>query len=187
MGADKATLPLEGMPMAHRVRRALFDGGAGSVVLVGSGGTEEGAVPDRWPGEGPLAGIAAAVEHGAEVPGIEVVVVAACDQPDLSGALVADLAHALVSGPAEARACAVRTPDGRLQPFPSAWRTGAAAALVELVEAGERRADAAFGIGPVIEVAAPADLLADLDTPDDLRRWTARHQDGPSAPPVPGA
>jgi molybdopterin-guanine dinucleotide biosynthesis protein A len=187
MGADKATLLLDGMPMAHRVRRALFDGGAGAVVLVGGRIDEEGTVPDRWPGEGPLAGLATAVAYGAATEGVEVVVVAACDQPDLPAVVVAELAHALLSGPAEAVACVARTADGRLQPFPSAWRTSAAAALTALVEEGGRRADAAFTAGPLIEVAAPTELIADLDTPADVRRWNQRRRDGADGPPMYGA
>lgn len=175
MGAAKASLLLDGTPMAHRVQRALFDGGTGSVVLIGAADGEEGAVADRWPGEGPLAGLATAVAHGAAQEGIEVVVVAACDQPDLAPALIAELAHALLAGPETAVVCAVRSADGRRHPFPSAWRTVAADALVGLVEAGERRAEAGFAAGPVIEVEAPAELLADLDTPEDVQRWNERH------------
>lgn len=190
MGTDKASMPLAGTPLAHRVRRALFDGGVGAVVLIGgeaeagTGIGEEGVVADRWPGEGPLAGLATAVAHGAATEGIEVVVVAACDQPDLPPQLVAELAHALVSGPATAVAALVRTADGRRHPFPSAWRTTCAEDLVSLVEDGHRRADASFGLGPVIEIAAPEEVLADLDTPADVDRWNARHHGG--APEVPG-
>ncbi|MGN6693656.1 MAG: molybdenum cofactor guanylyltransferase, partial [Aquihabitans sp.] len=156
------------------VRRALFDGGVGAVVLGGGDADDEGAVPDRWPGEGPLAGLATAVAAGAASEGVAIVVVAACDQPDLPAELVADLVHALAAGPAEAAASAVRSPDGRLHPFPSAWRTSVAGDLGRRVEAGERRADAAFALGHVIEVAGDPGLLHDLDTPDDVRRWLDR-------------
>lgn len=176
MGEDKAVLALDGMPMVHRVQRALFDGGAGAVVLVGAADGEEGAVPDRWPGEGPLGGLATAVAHGAATEGVTIVVVAACDQPDLPADLIASLAHALACGPADAVGAAVRTPDGRRHPFPSAWRTSAATALTDLVEAGERRAGAALAVGPVIEVDAAPEPLVDLDTPDDVRRWLDRRQ-----------
>jgi molybdopterin-guanine dinucleotide biosynthesis protein A len=190
MGTDKASLLLAGTPLSHRVRRALFDGGVGAVVLIGGDGEtgtgldEEGVVADRWPGEGPLAGLATAVAHGAAIDGVEVVVVAACDQPDLPPPLVAELAHVLLAGPHGAAGVVVRTPDGRRHPFPSAWRTRAAGALVGLVEDGQRRADAALSVGPIIEIAAPEEVIADLDTPADVDRWNARHQ-GPD-PEVPG-
>lgn len=176
MGEDKATLALDGEPMAHRVRRALFDGGAGAVVLIGADPADDGAVADRWPGEGPLGGLATAVAEAAGLDGIEVVVVAACDQPDLTGAVIADLVQALHGAPPEVVACAVAEPDGRRHPFPSAWRTTAAPSLVALVERGKRRADAAFSVGSVADVDAPVAALEDLDTPDDVRRWTERHR-----------
>lgn len=173
MGADKATLALEGTPMVHRVTRALFDAGAGSVVLVGGDPDDEGAIADRWPGEGPLAAMATAVSHGASIVGVEVVVVAACDQPDLTAELIASLIAALHGAPDEVVASAVRTADGRRHPFPSAWRTSTGRTLVAQVDAGDRRADAAFSAGPVVEVGAPEAVVTDLDTPADVAAWLA--------------
>lgn len=183
MGRDKADLPLDGTPMAHRVQRALFDGGVGGVVLVGGDQDAEGAIEDGWPGEGPLGGLATAVRHAAAVDDVAIVVVAACDQPDIPAALVASLVHALAAGPAEAVASAVRTADGRRHPFPSAWRTSCDADLTALLVAGERRAAAAFGVGPVIDIDGSDEAVADLDTPDDVRRWSARHRDVTGEPP----
>ena len=183
MGEPKADLSLDGTPMAHRVRHALFDGGVGAVVLIGAPEDQAGSVADRWPGEGPLGGLATAVAHAAGLEGVEAVVVAACDQPDLTGALVAALLGALAGAPAEAVGAAVRTADGRRHPFPSAWRATAGPALAALVDAGSRRADAAFSIGPIVDIEAAEAALADLDTPDDVRRWTQRHRgDGGAIP-----
>lgn len=189
MGTDKARLALDGTPMAHLVERALFDGGAGTVVLVGGGADSngnddrDGAVADRWPGEGPLGGLATAVLHGAGTDGIEIVVVAACDQPDLSAELIASLSTSLHGAPPQVVGSAVRTPDGRRHPFPSAWRTRAGEALAALVEAGERRADAGFGLGPIVEVIAPAETVDDLDTPAEVERWTSRRHEAEHEPP----
>jgi molybdopterin-guanine dinucleotide biosynthesis protein A len=188
MGQDKRTLTLRGTPLAHRVRRVLFDAGVGSVVLVGAADGEEGTIPDGWPGEGPLGGLATAMLHGAAIEGVEVVVVAACDQPDLTPELLAALVRA-VHGAADGTQGAVgtdaavgavaRTSDGRRHPFPSAWRVGAAEPLRALVEAGERRADAAFGLGPVVEVPATEAAVVDLDTPADVEAWLRERGDGP--------
>jgi molybdopterin-guanine dinucleotide biosynthesis protein A len=177
MGADKATLTLQGTPMAHLVMRALFDAGVGAVVLVGED------IPDRWPGEGPLGGLATAVLHGAATDGVEIVVVAACDQPDLAPELLAALVASLHAAPDDAVASAVRTADGRLHPFPSAWRSSASEALAALVDAGERRADAAFTCGPIIELPAAPESVADLDTPADVARWIARRGRANPEPP----
>ncbi|WP_421120021.1 molybdenum cofactor guanylyltransferase [Aquihabitans daechungensis] len=173
MGQDKGALALEGTPMAHRVRRVLFDAGVGSVVFVGGPASDEGAIPDRWPGEGPLAGLATAVLHGAAVDGVEIVVVAACDQPDLTTEVLASLVQALHASPHEVVGSVARTSDGRRHPFPSAWRCAAGERLRSLVEAGQRRADAALEAGPVVEVPAPEAALEDLDTPADVAAWVA--------------
>jgi molybdopterin-guanine dinucleotide biosynthesis protein A len=174
MGRDKPSLLLDGTPMVHLVRHALFDAGCGEVIVVGGAGDDEGTVADRWPGEGPLGGLATAVGQAADVEGVEIVVVAACDQPDLTARLLAELIHGLATAPPEVVASAPRTADGRVHPFPSAWRTGVGSALSALVDGGERRAGAALGIGPVVEVPAAPEALVDLDTPADLAAWRER-------------
>jgi molybdopterin-guanine dinucleotide biosynthesis protein A len=179
MGQDKGGLALEGTPMAHRVRRALFDAGVGSVVLVGRAEGEEGTIPDRWPGEGPLGGLATAVLHGAAIEGVEVVVVAACDQPDLTPEILAALVRAVHAAPANVVGAIARTPDGRRHPFPSAWRVGTGDALQGALDAGQRRADAAFDLGAVVEVPVAAAVIDDLDTPDDVETWRRERGDGP--------
>ena len=171
MGQDKHALLLDGTPMEHRVHRALFDAGVGSVVRVGGPAEEEGTIEDRWPGDGPLGGLATAVLHGAAVDGVEVVLVAACDQPDLTPALLAALVGALHAAPPDVMGAIAHTSDGRRHPFPSAWRVAAADRLHALVESGARRADAAFGVGPIAEVPVAAAALVDLDTPADVAAW----------------
>lgn len=165
MGTDKAALVIDGRPMAHRVSDALIAAGAVEVIRVG-------ATLDRWPGAGPLGGLASAVAHVADDGrGPAVVVVAACDQPDLDAVVLRRLVAALDSVDQTASVAVAVTPDGRRHPFPSAWRTDAAAQLVALVEGGARRADAAFTLGDVVQVAADPASLRDLDTPDDVARW----------------
>ncbi len=182
MGEDKGALTLDGTPMAHCVRRVLFDAGVGAVVLVGGRPDEEGTIPDRWPGEGPLGGLATAVLHGAALGAVEIVVVAACDQPDLTDEVLASLIQALHEAPKEVVGAIAVTSDGRHHPFPSAWRVEAGPRLRALVDAGERRADAAFGAGPVVEVPAAEAALADLDTPAAVAAWLATRRLGPAAP-----
>ena len=67
MGRDKATLVLDGRPLAVRVADELAAAGALRVEAVG--GDAEALVraglvhrPDRWPGEGPLGGIVTSLE-----------------------------------------------------------------------------------------------------------------------------
>lgn len=159
--------------MAARVAGALAAGGAERVALVGGPPRWAHALglshaPDRWPGEGPLGGLTTAV---LDVPGTDpattVVVVAACDQPWLDGDVVAELVAALVARP-DAVAAVTVGPDGRRAPFPAAWRRGAGVGLAALVGSGRRRADDAFGLGPVVAVAVAPLTVADVDRPEDL-------------------
>lgn len=158
-----------------------------------------GSRDDLWKGIGPLGGLATAVVE-ARPPGVRtdssspptsvqafiaeraaddvIIVVAACDQPDLTADVVGALVRALLGAEGGVLASAVRTADGRRHPFPTAWRAAAGPVLAELIESGARRADAGFGAGRVIEVEAPADPLADLDTPDDVCRWRDRRDGG---------
>lgn len=175
MGADKARLEVDWAPMSRRVADALRAGGATSVVLVG-GDPDLAALtglavqPDRWPGEGPLAGIASALLRLGEGDPGAVVLVAACDQPDLAPELVVRLVDALVAAGGATGVAVPRTADGRRQPFPAAWRATVAPIVAGLVAEGERRADAAFDAVGVVEVPARASELADLDAPEDLAR-----------------
>ncbi len=192
MGTDKALVAVDGVPMARRVADALLAGGASAVVLVGGDPSWSETlglvvVPDRWPGEGPLGGIAGALldvpaaagtapvdpagdPEGRQPTGEVIVVIAPCDVPWLDAATVAALVRALVDRPTAVVATAVDG-DGRRLPFPAAWRAGAGAAVAELVAEGERRADAGFtraGEGGVIDVAVDACRVRDVDGPGDL-------------------
>src|SRR6476659_4382687 len=80
MGRDKALLPVAGVPMAVRVAYALRAAGADDVACVG-GDVERLraehllALPDEWPGEGPVAGLLTGLARARH----DVVVVTACD------------------------------------------------------------------------------------------------------------
>jgi molybdopterin-guanine dinucleotide biosynthesis protein A len=180
-GGPKAGVEVEGRAMAGRVADALAGAGASPVVLVGGDPAVAdrlglASVADRWPGEGPLAATATALAWAAATHGPDaVVVVAPCDLPRLDAASVRRLVDAL--GVGGATVAVGRTPDGRRQPLPAAWRAAAADGVVQAVEGGHRRADAlldALGArtvdlpsGPLVDVDTPADLatLPDLDPP----------------------
>jgi molybdopterin-guanine dinucleotide biosynthesis protein A len=187
MGTPKALLPLDDTAMARRVVDALLAGGASRVAAAGGEPSMAAALgighrADRWPGEGPLGGLTSAVlgEGGDDV----IVVVAACDQPDLTGELVRRLVEALEGSGPEVLVAAVVTSDGRRHPFPSAWRAAAGPVLEALMGTGARRADAGFDAAGVVDVPADPAILIDLDTPDDVRRWARAH--GSPPPGFPG-
>ena len=191
MGEPKALVYLDGRPLAARVAGALTAAGVSRVVLVGgepawSDRLGLAHVPDRWPGEGPLGGLATAVldapltPHGSDA----IVVVAACDQPWLDAAGLSALVAALVGHP-QAGAAAPRTPDGRVHPLPSAWRTNTGKRLTTLMAGGARRADAGFGLVTLVEVPFDQLSLADADTPGDLAGPSS--VTGPSLPRTTGS
>src|SRR5688572_23504876 len=71
MGQDKALLEIDGEPMARRAGRVLAEAGATRVVAVGGDARALRAigmevVADPRQGDGPLAGIAAALHAAAE-------------------------------------------------------------------------------------------------------------------------
>ncbi len=152
-------------------------------------------LPDRWPGQGPLGGIATAVFDGpaaiaeprpqSAVGAPTVVVVVACDQPLLTATALRSLVQALVlAADGDARAGSSRPViavacggDGRLQPFPSVWPVHLGGALVAAFESGERRADAGFALAERVCVPLDDDILVDVDTPADLERLTRIDRD----------
>ncbi len=173
MGRDKALLPYRGTPLAARVAHALVLAGADPVVAVG--GDLDGlraagltAVDDPRQGEGPLAGIAAALRWVGDA---DIVVVLACDLPAASPIAVRAVADALAADPGALVAVPVAA--GRIQPLHGAWRRGALPAVEAALAAGDgavRFVLEALGARTVAGLDAswfananhPADLAPDL-------------------------
>lgn len=91
MGVDKAFVEVDGVPMVRRVGDALVAGGCSSVVCQGGDGDRLTAagltvLADDGEHQGPVAAVATARRR---LPGL--LVVAACDLPDLTGDTVAAL------------------------------------------------------------------------------------------------
>lgn len=178
MGRDKALVEVDGVPLARRVADALVAGGCSRVLAIGGDAAALGAlglepVADRWPGEGPLGGLATAMAGAVDVAGEgAVLVLAPCDLVTPSPAAITALAEAL-EGTGRAAHPVV---DGRAQWLPSAWRVGAAlsAEVAALVDDGARRLDAVAGVAGVAAVGAaravvlPVEAVADADTPAEL-------------------
>ncbi|HWH34341.1 MAG TPA: molybdenum cofactor guanylyltransferase [Acidimicrobiales bacterium] len=187
MGRDKALLALAGEPMALRVARALRAAGAAEVFAVGGdidalAARGLVAVADERPGEGPLAGLLAALDHARH----PVVAVLACDLVSPDPAAVAAVVVALETDPA--LAWAVPVLDGRRQLVHGAWRRSARPVLGAAFERGERslhRAVAGLAGTEVAGIGAAA--LADADTPAQLPPSALQPprsggQAGPAAP-----
>jgi molybdopterin-guanine dinucleotide biosynthesis protein A len=168
MGRDKATMLVDGVPMAVRVANALAAGGCQQVVAIGGDRqrlVDAGlvVVADRFPGEGPLGGIVTALATAPEETGI--VFVASCDLPRLTGAAVHLVLDALLDDDTAEVAFAVGHRD---QPLCSAWRPVALPALEHLFATGERRARAALDSLSIVRVPVPMEVLANVNTIADL-------------------
>jgi molybdopterin-guanine dinucleotide biosynthesis protein A len=178
MGFDKAALLVEGVPNAVRLAALLVEVAA-PVVEVGPGRSGLPAVREEPPGSGPLAAVGAGVAWLGRAGYRGAALAVACDLPFLdAGAL-----RALASWPGEGSA--VPFAGGYPQPLCARWSARDLAAATQLVEAGERSMRALLarpGVVLVDEGRWPAGLsarvLADVDTPEDLRRL------GLGAPPA---
>jgi len=171
-GAPKADVRVAGERLADRTARILAEV-AVPVLEVGPGHSTLDAVLEDPPGAGPLAavvaGAAALADRGMTDSGVLVVAV---DLPFLDGTFLRWLAAA---PPADA---VVPRVDGRAQPLCARYSSAALARAAGLVAAGERsmrvlldglavRWLEADEWGPVTQAAC----FADVDTPDDARRF----------------
>ena len=124
-------------------------------------------VPDRYPGEGPLGGLASAL---ASVPAGTLLVLAPCDLLDPDPTAASSLLAALSGAPAQVDAV-VPVIAGRDEWVLSAWRVGPTLvdAVTGLLAGGARRLDAVDAVVTAIRAHdVPAAAVADADRPEDL-------------------
>jgi molybdopterin-guanine dinucleotide biosynthesis protein A len=152
MGQDKAVLLVNGAPMAVTVAGVLEASGATRVVAVGGDAVALRAlgldvVPDPRQGDGPLAGISAALHAGA---GFDAVAVLACDLIDASPAGVRQVVDALDAVPGAD--VAVPVVGGQREPLHAVWRPAAVTVVDRALDAGERAVHAVFDRLTTVEV-----------------------------------
>ena len=174
MGRDKALLEVDGQRLVDRAA-ALLAAVADPVVEVGPGWSGLPAVREDPPGSGPLAAVSAGAVALRRMGHDGAVIVLAVDMPRVSAELLRLLATR--DGPATA----VPRAGGHPQPLCARYGPDALAAVDRLLAGGGRslRAlleamDARGEVGWVQPEewarVAEASALADVDTPDDLRR-----------------
>ncbi|MDQ1474203.1 MAG: molybdenum cofactor guanylyltransferase [Bryobacterales bacterium] len=171
MGRDKALLDIEGTPLALRVA-AQIGKVCGSVSLVGDpikyGHLTLPVVPDAFPGEGPLAGIEAALRSTTA----DFNLVVACDMPELNGSMLEAL-FAVLERETQAECALPEYEDGRTEPLCAVYHRRCHPAILNALEAGVRRVKDVLQTLELtyIPVAASAPF-ANLNTPEDLRKYT---------------
>jgi molybdopterin-guanine dinucleotide biosynthesis protein A len=171
MGVDKATILVEGERLVDRAARLLGEV-CRPAVEVGRGYTELEPAAEEMPGSGPLAALAAGGaalrQRGHDGPAI----VLATDLPRLTARFLRFLASFPGDG------SVVPFVAGDPQPVCARYSAAALRLAAEAVEEGERSIRAFLPRVPDLQWAGPrmwgdvADdgVLADVDTPEDLRR-----------------
>ncbi|HEV2811247.1 MAG TPA: molybdenum cofactor guanylyltransferase [Acidimicrobiales bacterium] len=169
MGRDKALVEVGGRALAVGVARVLRDAGADKVFAVGGAidaladlGLH--AVPDEFPGEGPLGGLLTALSHASS----PLVAVLACDLPAAAPSAVRLVVAALDADPD--LACAIPMVQGHSQPLHGAWRRSSRPEIQAMFDRGERAMHRAIAglAGIAVHGVDPA-AVADVDTPADMR------------------
>jgi molybdopterin-guanine dinucleotide biosynthesis protein A len=166
MGRDKATLVIDGEPLARRLA-ALLAAVTRPALEVGPGSSGL-ATADPDPREGPLAAIAAGWRSLGKLGHCGPVLVIATDLPRLTIEVLGWLA-----GRSET-VSVVPVVQGRPQSLCARWCRADLDRAVELVGRGERAVHAALGPGTAFldegawGYVAPALAFQDVDRPEDL-------------------
>ncbi len=166
MGRDKARLPFRGgelvAAVADMVARA-----AGNVTLVGH--SELPAIPDLYPGEGPLGGILTALHHTSADWNL----IVACDMPQLSDAFLAELVGRANRSPADV--ILPIGPNGVPQPICTVYHKRALPTLEDQFNRGVRKVTAALA-GLAVERLAVTELslFQNVNTPEDWAPYAAK-------------
>jgi molybdopterin-guanine dinucleotide biosynthesis protein A len=182
---DKGAVPVAGRALLDRVLDAVS--GAERVVVVGDGPVPAGVLLTREEPAygGPAAGVVAGVRalraaSGPEDPSAgmpvpaPVVLLLACDLPSAAAGVTLLMAAAEGDGElADVDGWSLAEPDGRLQWLFGLYRVSALErAAAGLGDPTDRSMGALLGGLRLRAVPAPASITTDIDTPEDLDRWT---------------
>jgi len=182
MGRDKAFVAApDGRPLVQVAVDGLRRAGASAVVVVGG---DQAAVEqlgltwvaDEHPGDGPLGGIVTALHRTTQ----DLVVVVACDMPGFAPEVPEALVSAAAASPDAGVSVAVI--GERDQPLTACWRRRSALPVLEGAFADGVRAPRHLldELAAVRVLDLEPRLLADVDSPEDLRRYADRHPSPPT-------
>jgi molybdopterin-guanine dinucleotide biosynthesis protein A len=168
MGCDKALLPWRGGTLLESVACAVSLA-AGSAVLVGTrqlyGHFGYPAIPDLYPGAGPLGAILTALHHTSADWNLA----AACDMPELSAEFLRLLLRAAERSDAEALVAA--GPSGRPEPLCAVYHRRSLPALERALKRGVRPVRAALESIHVAVFSVPE--LTPFQNVNTPRDWAA--------------
>jgi molybdopterin-guanine dinucleotide biosynthesis protein A len=166
MGVDKARLPFRGSELACAVADAVARA-AGNVTLVGHTGLP--AIPDRYPGQGPLGAILTALDHSSADWNL----IVACDMPEVSAAFLGELLARAMRSTADVLLPV--GPDALPQPLCAVYHRRTLAALEEQFTGGVRQVTQALA-GLAVEPFSVAELshFQNVNTPEDWAAYAAK-------------
>lgn len=139
-GTDKALALLAGKSMLQRTAE-LLAGVCEEVTIVAAEGKYANAawpaLPDRWPGEGPLGGILTALSTMKESePDVAWALIVSCDMPFLTTEFLAFMRKRALAS--QARVIVPQSASG-LEPLCACWCAGAAADVQACFDSGVRK------------------------------------------------
>ena len=157
MGIDKSMLPIEGRPIIERTCEQL--GACFEQVLISANKADKFAflgfevIPDKVPEQGPLMGIASALEASAN----ELNFVVACDIPQI------ELRHVrrILSEAARSNADIIvpTTGNGKYEPLFAVYRKSTLEAINKVLSSGGRKISDVFELCKVKKVELGANLV----------------------------
>jgi len=170
MGADKSLLPVDGQPIIERICERLA--GRFDQILISANEPEKLAflglevIPDRIPGQGPLMGIASALEASTS----ELNFVVACDIPRIHIGFVEEmLAEAETSG---ADVVVPTTGSEEYEPLFAVYRKSALEAINKVLASGGRRISDIFAQCRVKYIKlTDKEWLRNLNTPAEYEEF----------------
>ncbi|MHC4744451.1 MAG: molybdenum cofactor guanylyltransferase, partial [Planctomycetota bacterium] len=176
MGVDKSLLPIDGRPVIEKVCeqfRGHFD-----QILISANEPEKLAflgldvVPDRIPGQGPLMGIASALEASRS----QLNFVVACDIPNIDIGLAKNmLAEAEKTG---ADIIIPKTSEGYIEPLFAVYRKSIIERANQILASGRRKIADIFGLCKVKYVELhDDDRLVNINTPAEYEKFRKEHGD----------
>lgn len=164
MGSDKSLIEIDGVAMAERVARVLDAAGCAPVRLIGGNEAAlarlgRAVVADQHPGAGPLGGVLTALSASA---GSELVVVVACDLPDLGYDTVGRLIAAAAGGSLSV------ADSGRIEPMLACWPQSLADRIERSFAAGQRALHEVLAEYGALRVPVEPAEVRNVNHPDDL-------------------
>jgi len=173
MDADKSMLPIKGKPMVEHICEQLCD--SFEQTLVSANEVDKLAflgfevIPDKIPGQGPLMGIASALEASAN----ELNFVTACDIPHIDLTYVRRML-------AEAEGADIVIPttgDKRYEPLFAVYRKSALKAINEVLSSGGRKISDVFARCRVKYIELEARGFTNLNTITEYEEFQKKYDD----------